>query len=171
MRLLLTLTLLVSGCSAVPEERRVPPLPSPSSGGIPLVNCDHYLQGGAQLAEGMEVILDSVALPTKVVLQANETDEPGRLFAKWGLLVRPNTTVDLIVADDDVGRATIAWGSPGPADATHLRVADCQGDGWLAFAGGYTVDQPRCLTLVVKAGGRQQTVRIAVGTPCGPTHG
>jgi hypothetical protein len=39
-------------------------------------------------------------------------------------------------------------------------------DAWLVYAGGYTVSEPACVSLVVKAGQTQQTVRIGVGTAC-----
>jgi len=34
------------------------------------------------------------------------------------------------------------------------------------FAGGYWVDSPRCITLIIRARGQQANAHIAVGAPC-----
>jgi hypothetical protein len=40
---------------------------------------------------------------------------------------------------------------------------------WVACAGGYYVDEPMCVPIVVEAGGAREVVRIAVGIGCGST--
>ena len=40
------------------------------------------------------------------------------------------------------------------------------GGGWLAYAGGYWIDHPACVSIIVRAGARQQQVDIGVGTAC-----
>ena len=40
---------------------------------------------------------------------------------------------------------------------------------WLVFAGGYEVDVAMCVPLIVRTGGREQQVRIGVGTGCPPS--
>jgi hypothetical protein len=40
---------------------------------------------------------------------------------------------------------------------------DC---GWLAFAGGYWVDAPACVPIVVRSQGREARARVAVGVAC-----
>jgi hypothetical protein len=115
---------------------------------------------------GLEAVLDAVALPTGLVLQANESSERGWLFAKQGLVVRADTVVDLEVPAAAAAHVRIGWGSPGP-QGQRLRVPGCRSEsGWLAFAGGYTVDTPRCVPLMVRSGGREVLVRIGVGVPC-----
>jgi len=37
---------------------------------------------------------------------------------------------------------------------------------WLSFIGGYFVDQPACLPLIVTVQGKQTTVFISVGVTC-----
>ena len=60
-------------------------------------------------------------------------------------------------------------GKPGHA-TTHLWVTSCRsrkaGAHWLAFAGGFTVNKPACVPLIVKAANEQRTVHIGVGKAC-----
>ena len=148
---------------------------SPSDGGT-LLACQDVIGSEAVPAAGDAIVLDRVALPTARALQANRTGDPGgRRFAKDGLFIRRGASFDLIVPDDWRGRLSINWGSPGTA-TDHLRVPGCrptrtvnpihEQDAWLVYAGGYTVSEPACVSLVVKAGQTEQTVRIGVGAAC-----
>ncbi|GID29576.1 hypothetical protein [Paractinoplanes brasiliensis] len=104
-------------------------------------------------------------LPT-ARLQVAESGEPGRLFAKAGLLVRAGTPVELTV-DPSARGVTIGWGSPGP-EVTTISVPACpDAKGWLAFAGGYHVPEPMCVPLIVRANGREARARVRVGADCG----
>ena len=125
------------------------------------VNCAHDI-GGRPPDDNFRLVLDAVALPTGV-LESHDSGEPGRLFAKTGLLVRAGTAVELTVTTPGV---TIGWGSPGP-EGTTIRVPACPStNGWLAFAGGYTVTEPACVALTVRAGGREQRAEVSVGARC-----
>lgn len=105
-------------------------------------------------------------LPIGTVLQAIETNEPGRLFAKQGLVVRADTIVELAIPSTAAANARIGWGSPAHM-GRELRVPGCASTtGWLAFAGGCTVDSPTCLPLTIRSNGREAHVRIAVGVAC-----
>ncbi len=116
---------------------------------------------------GMQVIADAVALPSlrMPALQAAPTGDSGstRLFAKWGLLVRAKAKAVLTVADP--GHVSIGWGNPGPVTKRFV-IPGCGSSGWLAFAGGYYVDRPRCITLEVTSGTLRQDVLLGVGEPC-----
>jgi hypothetical protein len=129
------------------------------------VDCAHDL-GGRPPDAGYRVVLDAVALPT-ARLEAQASGESGRLFAKQGLLVRAGTAVELTVAPSAAAAGvTIGWGSPGPEGAT-IRVPACpSANGWLAFAGGYTVAEPTCVPLIVRAGGRERRAEVRVGVDC-----
>ncbi|MCY1138365.1 hypothetical protein OWR29_10190 [Actinoplanes sp. Pm04-4] len=134
---------------------------TPSSAGSDVVDCAHDI-GGRPPDSGYRLVLDAVALPTGV-LQANDSGEPGRLFAKTGLLVRAGRAVELTVTTPGV---TIGWGSPGP-EGTTIRVPACPNpNGWLAFAGGYTVTEPTCVALTVRSNGREQKAEVSVGRRC-----
>ena len=123
-------------------------------------------------APGFSVVFGRVALPTKKSLGAvklHPKNPHSRYWAKQGLGVKPGTSFELVVPAAWASRLTIQWGNPG-TPTTHLWVTNCHskkaGAHWLAFAGGYTVDKPACVPLVVKAGGRQRTVHIGVGKAC-----
>jgi hypothetical protein len=135
-----------------------------------------------------EVVLGDIGLPTGMVLTASpsgEADPAARLYAKAGLVVRAGAVADVRVAPGWEDRARIAWGqqplTPGPgvhaaACPVPCQYSRCTSSGraaqWLGFAGGFFVDQPICLPLIVDAGGKQARVFISVGVPCaGQTGG
>ncbi|MGN9911257.1 hypothetical protein ACTMTJ_27240 [Phytohabitans sp. LJ34] len=145
--------LLTTGCSDADE-------PKP-----PAVPCAHDLGGTPPTDDAYRIVLDAVALPAGT-LTPQESGEPGRLFAKQGLVVRANTEVDITIAPEAAAGTRIGWGSPAP-EATAVHVPACpSGSGWLAFAGGYTVRAPTCVPLVVEAHGRRERVEVSVGADC-----
>ncbi|MEU4422215.1 hypothetical protein AB0F81_16435 [Actinoplanes sp. NPDC024001] len=157
--------LLLAGCSAPepPQPSPKPAAPSPDDASIP---CTHDISGGrATPGEGYRLVLDAVALPAGT-LEPHPTDDPNRYFAKHGLVVRANTAVEVRLAPEAALGVSIGWGSPGP-EGTSVRVPACPGtNGWLAFAGGYTVPKPMCVPLVIRVAGREDEARVSVGVPC-----
>jgi hypothetical protein len=146
--------------------------PSATASGPPAIPCQDSIDHVDVPPDDLEVVLDAVALPTRHPLQANETnDPPGWLFAKYGLVVRWDATVQLLVDDPARGHARIGWGSPGRTGQA-LRYGGCgfpgcdRDCGWLVYAGGYTVDAPACVPVLVRSGGREARVRVGVGTRC-----
>jgi hypothetical protein len=101
---------------------------------------------------------------------SGETDPAARLFAKWGLFARAGAVVDLRVAAGWEGHARIGWGQEPLSPGIGVRVPACPRPSgpaqWLGFAGGYWVDQPTCLPLIVSANGEQTRVFISIGLPC-----
>jgi hypothetical protein len=132
--------------------------------------CDAVIGAQETLRDGQTKVTAGVALPTGRALQANrsgEDDPDARLFAKSGLLVRPGSTFELVVPRRWRQHLTIAWG--GTPRTSHLLVSDCGRDAdtnWLAYAGGYYVDEPACVTLIVRAKGKDRRVRIGIGAAC-----
>lgn len=116
----------------------------------------------------LQVVLGVVALPISSRYPALQTflsgNGPLRLFAKTGLFFRPGTTFELIVPARFTNRLSIGWGTP----SHRVVVNNCAntGGGWLALAGGYWIDHPACVPIIVRAGGKQQQVHIGVGTAC-----
>jgi hypothetical protein len=165
------LVIITSACSSGATQ-----VSSSPSDGITLLACQDVIGSRAVPVEGDSIVLDRVAVPTDRALQVSRSGDPGaRLFAKDGLFIRRGASFDLIVPDEWRDRLTINWGFPGKL-THHLRVPGCrptstinpvnEHDAWLVYAGGYTVSEPACVWLVVKAGQTQQTVRIGVGTAC-----
>ncbi|SDO25745.1 hypothetical protein SAMN04515671_0330 [Nakamurella panacisegetis] len=112
------------------------------------------------------------ASPRARSLQATESGLAGtqtRLFAKTGLLVRAGASLTIGIGPGFADRARIGWGvSP---IAAELTVTDCQDPArpegtWLAYAGGYYVDRPMCLPILITTGRRSAQVSIGVGTTC-----
>ncbi len=119
----------------------------------------------------LQVVLGVVALPASPRYPALQTflsghgNGPLRLFAKTGLLFRPGTTFELIVPARFTSRLSIGWGAP----SRRVEVSNCAspgGRGWLTLAGGYWIDHPACVPIIVRAGGKQQQVHIGLGTAC-----
>ncbi|MFE0531664.1 hypothetical protein ACFW0V_29090 [Micromonospora parva] len=124
---------------------------------------------------GYRLVGEDVAVPDTPVLSADdsgEVDPAARLFAKWGLVVRAGTVVDLRVAPGWQDRARLGWGGTGAPAAT-VTVHACTPEGgqaqWLAFVGGTWVGQAACVPLIVTSDGQTDRVNLGIGTPCDTT--
>ena len=135
--------------------------------------CGNYIDNNAQAAP-LQVVLGVVALPVSPGYPALGTSLSGdgngplRLFAKTGLVIRPGTRFELIVPARFTSRLRIGWGKPG-TPSQRVVVDDCANTGgprWLAYAGGYWIDHPACVSIIVSVGGKQQQVHIGIGTAC-----
>jgi hypothetical protein len=162
--------------ATTPGYARTPPNGPSTSSAAPAaeseLDCGDAIDGNAPVAP-FQVVLGVVALPVSPGYPALQTSLSGdgngplRLFAKTGLVVRPGTTFELIVPAWSTSRLSIGWGLPG-TPSHRVVVSNCSnpGGGWLAFAGGYWIDHPACVPLIVRAGGRPQQVHIGLGTAC-----
>lgn len=144
-----------------------------SQPGGPVLACDEYIDNTSPAAPD-HVVLGVVSLPVSPSVQELQTtplDPAGtRLFAKHGLSVRAGASVDLSIVDPTGGQARMGWGNANEVEpGAHLSVRACPAAGssdWLSFAGGYYLDRPACITLIVRTAQAQAQVRIGVGTPC-----
>jgi hypothetical protein len=139
-----------------------------------VLSCGNYIDTHAPTAP-LLVVLGVVALPVSPASPALGTaltgdgNGPKRLFAKTGLVFKAGTTFELVVPAEFSDRLSIGWGGAPSAPSRRLIVSNCAnrgGAGWLAYPGGYWVDHPACVSLIVKAGSKQQQVHIGVGTAC-----
>jgi hypothetical protein len=145
---------------------------SPAPAAESALDCGSFVGNSARVAP-LRVVLGVVALPASPGYQALQTSLSGdgngplRLFAKTGLLIRPGATFELIVPGGFTSRLSIGWGAPG-TPSHRVLVGNCAsaGGGWLAYAGGYWIDHPACVPIIVRAGGEQQEVHIGIGTAC-----
>ncbi|MGC1206344.1 MAG: hypothetical protein WA880_00145 [Ornithinimicrobium sp.] len=151
--------LITAGCSSG-EEAEVASLP-----------CEQSIFTDQDVPQDYEILLDAVALPTsqsspealQASLRREADDEPG-YFAKTGLVVRSGAVFDLIV-DSDADVAMIGWGAP--ADfSTMISSQGCDGEGWIAFAGGFVVTEPMCVDLTLRSGDEEQTFSVGAGSAC-----
>jgi hypothetical protein len=170
------LLLTVTACSPSPTTTA----PTPSDA-VAVLHCEDVIASSAAPPAHSSIILDSVALPTGRALQANvsgASDPHAMLFAKDGLFIRRGAAFDLLVPDQWRGRLAVGWGSLGKP-TTHFRVPACRptqrmpsssrwdlSDEWLVYPGGYSVSQTACVSVLVRAGQTEQTVRIGVGASC-----
>lgn len=151
----------------------VAPAPSATASGEATLTCAGAIADEPP-GKGYEVVLGVVALPTSPGARALQTSRTGeadpaaRLFAKTGLVVRAGARFTL-AAPPGAPPLTIGWGRPSDGFHPSLAIPGCPdtgGTGWLAYPGGYRVADPACVVLVVRAGGREQQVRVGLGTPC-----
>lgn len=178
------LALLLAGCTggtspngstAAPKtSASEPTVPSPVVPGLETLRCGEPIDGGPAPA-GWQVVLGVVALPTSPrtrALQASDNIDPTEpaLFAKTGLLVRAGHAFELGVPDSPANHLGIGWGNAlNFRPSARFAIPSCPdtfGTGWVSYPGGYWVDRPLCLPVTVRAGGREQQVRIGIGTPC-----
>jgi hypothetical protein len=168
--------LTTTACSPGPSA--VSPTPSNAMTVLP---CQDVIASAATPPSESSVILDAVALPTGRALQANQSrdsDPSAKLFAKDGLYIRRGASFDLLVPEQWRGRLLVGWGSPGKP-TTHFRVPGCRptqrmpsssrwdvSDEWLVYPGGYSVSRAACVSVIVRAGQAEETVRIGVGAAC-----
>lgn len=153
-----------------------PAVRAASASGVRVLPCGEFID--TQPPErGMRVVLGIVALPAgpamRRALQTSSStlhDPAARLFAKWGLVIRPGARFHLTVPDEFRDRFSIGWGNAGEGHrGTTIVVNGCAGPpgaSWLAYAGGYYVRVPLCAPLIVTAYGQRQRVRIGVGKAC-----
>jgi hypothetical protein len=157
---------------------------SAAASGESALECDSFVGSSARVAP-LQVVLGVVALPASPRSAALQTSLSGdgngplRLFAKTALLIKPGTTFELVVPSRFTSRLSIGWGAPG-TPSHRVLVGNCgsTGGGWLAYAGGYWIDHPACVSIIVRAGAKQEQVDIGVGTACpgqrppeGPSQG
>ena len=164
---------MLAGCtSGTVGSSTAKPSPTTRSTAGSVLDC-----GGANVVDGvdqLQVVLGVVALPINPRYPALGTSLSGdgngplRLFAKTGLFFRPGTKFELIVPVRFASRLRIGWGNPGTPSLT-VDVSNCASPGrgrWLAIAGGYWIDHPACVPIIVRAAGKQQQVHIGVGKAC-----
>jgi hypothetical protein len=122
--------------------------------------------------DGYGKVLDKVWLPTRrslgSVLLVDPPTPTTRWWSKQGLIIRAKTAFTLTVPKAWRERLAIGWGSPAQP-SERITVADCDpspGVKWLAYAGGYWVNEPACVPLIVQAGRQRKVVHIGVGKAC-----
>ncbi|MDG9675387.1 hypothetical protein [Micromonospora sp. DH14] len=179
----LCLAVVLSACTPAGDPRQ--PTSAPADGATPAdraapasgagLPCTPSVDALPAPPAGYRLVGEDVAVPDTPVLTAGdsgEADPAARLFAKWGLVVRAGTVVDLRVAPGWQDRARLGWGGTG-APATTVTVHACTPEGgqahWLAFVGGAWVAQVACVPLIVTSDGRTDRVNLGIGTPCDTT--
>ena len=136
------------------------------------LNCADQLGWPRTPPAGYAVSYGRVALPTTKAFSAVRLDPSkpnSKFWAKQGLLIKPGTSFELVVPAAWTSRLTVGWGNPAHA-TTHFWVTGCAskqaGAHWLAYAGGFTINKPACIPLIVKTATAQRTVHIGVGNAC-----
>ncbi|MYS79059.1 hypothetical protein [Embleya scabrispora] len=140
------------------------------------VDCLHAIGEQPAPTSSTTVFLGDVALETGRRLQAARAggaEYPHPLFAKSGLMVRDGAVVDIEVVPAPGNGTSIGWGNGHPS-AGAVRVPGCTTGSaetsWVTFSGGYYVDRPGCVTLVVRSRGSQTKVHVPVGADCRVEH-
>ena len=76
----------------------------------------------------------------------------------------PGTTLQLIVPARFTNRLSIGWDTP----SHWIIVKDCAntgGAGWQAYAGGFWIHHPACVSIIVRMHGKQRPVHVGIGAP------
>ena len=109
-----------------------------------------------------ETVLGVVALPPGV-LSTSLSATRNVHWAKSGLLVKAGEAFRIEVVADQETRVTIGWGA---LEGDHVEGHACGDDGWIAMAGGYEVDEPRCVDLQITDGSEIAEFGVGVGVSC-----
>ena len=167
------IAMLLAGCtSGTVRSSTGKPTPTTRSTAGSVLDC--RVASGVDGVAPLPVVLGVVALPISPRYPALGTalsgdgNGPLRLFAKTGLFFRPGAKFELIVPARFASRLRIGWGAPGTPSQI-VEVSNCAnpgGGGWLAIPGGYWIDHPACVPIIVRAGGKQQQVHVGVGKAC-----
>ena len=95
---------------------------------------------------------------------------PFRYFSKTGLLVRTGKrTAELRIPRSEHGRLALFWGNTGRDRIASrvFHVGPCGGaQGYIAFPGGFFVNEPHCARVIVRVGDRDHTTRVGLGKAC-----
>lgn len=106
---------------------------------------------------------------SSMVLQMTEPGDDGLRFAKTGLLVREGAQAELAVPNEWQGKLSMTWGQftegTERIDVKPCAVEDPLGE-WLFFAGGYLIDAPACVDLMVRTGDSTNSVSVPIGASC-----
>lgn len=181
-RLYLTLVgaLVLSACghhNAVPADSSSPSMFTGDQSRRPtshrLLDCSAHIRAQGP-SPSYHMVLGAVALqvwPDSGVLQVSSDHTVGapRLFAKTGLLVRAGVPSTITVQASPHRVVQMGWRNGSVTPTRRVDVPPRPRDSkttWLAFPGGYWVDRPTCLTVTIRAQGRAESERVAVGTPC-----
>lgn len=176
-----TSALLFVGCSGVTREtvdaethrtpaKSVTEFPSPTPDSLNKLPCESSIYNWSELEPGYRPVLEAIALPTwgsSGVLDVYQWEayDPPNYFAKFGLHVKGGAEFSLRSLHPPA-TAGLNWTGLQRDIVTVLHSNGCPGSGWLVFAGGIWVDEPRCVQLEVKAGGTSEIVDLGIGVAC-----
>jgi hypothetical protein len=172
--LLTCVAVLSAACSGTQKHSSTAePAPRPPDSSSVTLDCNGSIGAPTQPPTDYAVVFGLVGLPTsdrmRVALQTSasgDADPSARLFAKTGLLVKVDASLELVAPDESADAPWIGWGSPAKR-TRRLIVGHCPGSSqWHAFAGGFWVRNPGCMALLVRAGHQERRVTIGVGAAC-----
>lgn len=168
--------IVAAGCSTkngeTPESAASAPDSAPTTSttaGGDSLPCQNMIFSDEDVPQDYEILLDVIALPTSNsvarALHAGRNDgtDPPSYFAKTGLLVRSGAAFTLEV--DHPRTVAIRWGSPTDISST-ISSQGCPGESWIAFAGGFVIQEPTCVRLTLTSGDQQETFSVGAGAAC-----
>lgn len=101
---------------------------------------------------------------------ADGATEQGLHFQKMGLVLKAGTAFTLSVPMEMRGTMKIGWSNSGYTLANELVISGCTSPqanaDWLAYPGGFWLNEPGCVPLAVTTGQMSQTIHIPIGKPC-----
>lgn len=124
----------------------------------------------------MRRFLNAIAMVPST-MQADHTgieEAPHQLFIKSALSIRAGQPATLAVPAGWIQHVAVEWGTSTRRWTTKLTIPACPpaaGDRgpWIDFPGGFAVDHPLCVPLVLAASGRSTTIHEALaGAHCPP---
>jgi hypothetical protein len=132
--------------------------------------------------EGWLPVFDVIALPGEPILQRGRfDDELGRSFSKFGLVIRADQALTLIIAKVSRPNALMGWndGLGSPVEA--IEIAGCSGTcltdyqpncplgesgNWVAYPGGVWTIDAACIEIEIETADQAATAELPIGVEC-----
>lgn len=174
------LTACTSSARDVPTSH-APTRVSPTTSTVPIRTCEQaigVLDPAPEPGVGT-ILLGRVwipSTPSDVIHAARPRTSEGNLFYKQGISVRAGPPIEMAVPRSFSDRYSLDYTSTpientsplGEGEET-IRVAPCPADAlgpWTAFSGGFLAPTLTCVEVIVRADGRTERLRLALGTAC-----
>lgn len=138
------------------------------------LDCSNPIGSSGTVDSQVQVVLGTAGVQTKPTMQTSPTSgAPHRLFAKNGLILRSGRAATLTIPKAWAKKVSIGWGTNASEWTTTLQVRACPappggGGPWLAYPGGFSLDQPACVPLEVATPTGKAIIRVPIGVPCPP---
>lgn len=174
---LAVLSTTLAACAQSPGN---PPSPSAAPASVPssavarnaTISCAMPIRVASRPPDSATVALESVAIvgyPGPLENFGSHAP-PYTYQQKIGLNVHEGSRITLRVADQGSNRVAIAWGTNHRQWAKKLTIPSCGPDTktapWLTFPGGFAIDRPACIQVMVSTDHHTTTMRIPVGKAC-----
>lgn len=142
--------------------------PAPTAGATLRTSCTKGVKHDAPQTGGIEVGDAVVLQGSGPSAPLGSSMQPGLpVFVKVPVFVRGDAEVVVSLARDEPDGVAIAWASSPRPPGVEVTFEPCgTGHEWTTYPGGFVLDAPRCVTVVVEVDGRSTRQQVPLGASC-----